>query len=256
MTGVHIMKQSKTVLITGATSGVGFGVAKKLLQNGYDVYAVGRSMEVLEGLEKEGAHVLCAELQKLEGIEAVITFMPNPAFVILSAGVGTFAYTYEQDDASLQQMLDVNIRVPMQLTQRYLPMMMARKSGQFIFLGSQGGKVATPKSSVYAATKHALIGYTNALRMEVAPHNIIVTAIHPGPIDTPFLDKADKTGNYRTSLDKHLLSVDKVVNAVEKVVGKRVREVNLPWYMGISSKLYALAPALVEKLGRSFFMKK
>ena len=93
--------------------------------------------------------------------------------------------------------MDVNVIAPMQLTKRLLPNMMARKSGHFIFLGSQAGKVATPKASVYAASKHAIFGYTNALRMEVAPFGIHVTTINPGPIDTPFLDLADKTGNYR-----------------------------------------------------------
>ena len=86
--------------------------------------------------------------------------------------------------------------------------MMERKSGHLIFLGSQAGKVATPKASIYAASKHAIFGYANALRMEVAPFGIHVTTINPGPIDTPFLDLADETGNYRTSLGKHLLTVE------------------------------------------------
>ena len=71
---------------------------------------------------------------------------------------------------------------------------MERRKGHLIFLGSQAGKVATPKASIYAASKHAIIGYTNALRMEVAPFGIHVTTINPGPIDTPFLDIADETG--------------------------------------------------------------
>ena len=88
----------------------------------------------------------------------------------------------------------------MQLTKLLLPSMMERRSGHLIFLGSQAGKVATPKASIYAASKHAIIGYTNALRMEVAPFGIHVTTINPGPIDTPFLDLADETGTYRTRL--------------------------------------------------------
>ena len=121
--------------------------------------------------------------------------------------------------------------------------MMERKKGHLSFLGSQAGKVAdTPKSSIYAASKHAIIGYTNALRMEVAPFGIHVTTINPGPIDTPFLDIADKTGEYRRSLGKHLLAVETVVDAVVKTIEKPVREVSLPWYMAITSKLYAVAP--------------
>ena len=92
--------------------------------------------------------------------------------------------------------------------------------------------------------------------MEVAPFDIHVTTINPGPIDTPFLDLADETGNYRTSLGRHLLTVETVVDAVVKTMGKPVRDVNLPWYMGITSKMHAVAPTLVERLGRKYFMKK
>ena len=152
--------------------------------------------------------------------------------------------------------MDINVVAPIQLTKRLLPDMMARKSGHLIYLGSQAGKVATPKASVYAASKHALLGYANALRMEVAPFGIHVTTINPGPIDTPFLDLADETGNYRKSLSKHLLTVDTVVDSVMQSIEKPVREVNLPWYMGITSKLHALAPTLVERLGRKYFLKK
>ena len=65
-----------------------------------------------------------------------------------------------------------------------------------------------------------------------------------------------KPGTYRTSLGRHLLTVETVVDAVVKTVGKPVREVNLPWYMGITSKMHAVAPTLVERLGRKYFMKK
>lgn len=150
----------------------------------------------------------------------------------------------------------VNVIGPMQLTKLLLPGMIDRRSGHLIYLGSQAGKVATPKASVYAASKHAIIGYTNAIRMEVAPFGIHVTTINPGPIDTPFLDLADETGIYRTSLGKHLLTVETVVDSVINTMGKPVRDVNLPWYMGITSKLHALAPTLVERLGRKYFMKK
>ena len=74
-----------------------------------------------------------------------------------------------------------------------------RGSGHFIFVASQAGKVATPKASVYAASKHAIIGFANAIRMELKEFGVSVTTINPGPIDTPFLDLADQTGNYRKS---------------------------------------------------------
>ncbi len=250
------MNKSKTILITGATSGVGLALTKKLAQEGHLIWATGRSVEALATLEKIGVHTIVADLSKTEDLDRLCETIDVPDLVIFSAGVGMFAYSFEVSSESVRDAMAINVIAPIELTKRLLPEMMRRESGHLIYLGSQAGKVATPKSSVYAASKHALIGYTDALRMEIKPFNIDVTTIHPGPIDTPFLDLADASGNYRISVKKHLLSIEQVVQAIIKTIKKPVREVNLPWYMGITSKLHAVAPSFVERVGRNFFMRK
>jgi uncharacterized protein len=250
------MNKYKSILITGATSGVGYALTKRLLAEGYEVWATGRELAVLEELQREGAYTIPVDLSKREEVDQLMAQIGSPDVVIFSAGVGSFNFAHETSDVAIQSMMTVNVIAPMQLTKLILPSMIKRCSGHLIFLGSQAGKVATPKASIYAASKHAIIGYTNALRLEVAPFDIHVTTINPGPIDTPFLDLADEKGTYRTSLGRHLLTVDTVVDAVIKTVGKPVREVNLPWYMGVTSRMHAIAPTLVERLGRKYFMKK
>jgi len=250
------MKKHKTILITGATSGVGYALAKQLNTEGYEVWATGRSKDKLLELESIGIRTVQADLTKLEDVDTLMEAIKNPDCVIFSAGVGTFRFAHEISDESMNSMMDVNVLAPIRLTKLLLPKMMERRSGHLVYLGSQAGKVATPKASVYAATKHAIIGYANGLRMEVAPFNIHVTTVNPGPIDTPFLNLADDTGKYRESLGKYLLAIDTVVDAVGRVIEKPVREVNLPWYLGVTSKLHAIAPTLVERVGRRFFLKK
>lgn len=250
------MSKSKMILITGATSGVGYALARKLLQEGHHVWALGRNLHILEELKGAGAKVFRVDLSRLEEVDRFIQMIETPDIVVFSAGVGSFSYAFEATDQEIENTMTVNVMAPMQLTRRLLPRMTAQNGGQFIYIGSQAGKVATPKASVYAASKHALIGYTSALRMELKPYNISVTTIHPGPIDTPFLDLADETGDYRTSVGSHLLSVEKVVDAICTAIDKPVREINLPWYMGITSKLYALMPRFIERAGRKFFYKK
>jgi len=250
------MNKRKSIVITGATSGVGYALTKRLLAEGHEVWATGRALTVLEELQREGAHTIAADLSEKEDVEQLMAKIDSPDVVIFSAGVGSFDFAHETSDEAIQGMMTVNVIAPMQLTKLLLPRMIERRSGHLIYLGSQAGKVATPKASVYAASKHAIIGYTNALRMEVAPFDIHVTTINPGPIDTQFLDLADETGTYRTSLGRHLLTVETVVDAVIKTVGRPVRDVNLPWYMGFTSKLHAVAPSLIERLGRKYFMKK
>lgn len=250
------MQKSKTILVTGATSGVGYLIATKLSEKGHRVIATGRNTQSLNELAKLNISVVQSDLSTQSGAKNLVDQLPPLDIAIFSAGIGTFEYATDLEEENLMEMLHVNIQAPMLLTKYIASQMKQQQQGQLIFIGSQAGKVATPKASVYAATKYAIIGYTNALRMELAPYNIHVTCIHPGPIDTPFIDHADRTASYRKAMKHVLLNPEKVANATIQTIGKKTREVNLPWYMGISSKLYAIAPNIVEKLGRNFFNKK
>ena len=217
------MNKRKSILITGATSGVGYALTKRLVLEGYEVWATGRSSSVLQELRAEGVHTTSADLTKEEDITKLIDQIGTPDCIIFSAGDRMFNFAHEIPDQALHNMMDVNVIAPIKLTKRLLPNMLERNSGQFVFLGSQAGKVATPKASVYAATKHAILGYANALRMEVAPFGIHVTTVNPGPIDTPFLDLADETGNYRVHSETltHVETVvDAIVRAIENPVAK------------------------------------
>lgn len=250
------MHKHRIALVTGATSGVGLQVAKDLKEKGFDVFATGRSKEALQKLNDQGIHTIEADLLMEDAVDLIASQCPSPDIVVFSAGIGTFALAHETTDEQIEQMMRVNVIAPMKLTSRLLPHMISRKAGHLIYVASQAGKVATPKASVYAATKHALLGYATATRMEVQTHNIHVTTINPGPIDTPFIDLADATGTYKTSLKKFLLSVDEVADAIINVINRPRREVDLPWYMGVSSKIYSMAPGAIEKLGKNFFDKK
>ncbi|WP_391115931.1 SDR family NAD(P)-dependent oxidoreductase [Psychrobacillus sp. L3] len=250
------MNKRKKVFITGATSGVGLILAKKLHTAGHEIWASGRNFEVLEHLEELGLHTIQADLTEEQSFENLFLQMETPDTIVLCAGVGTFEYLTELEEKDIAQMMRVNVIAPMLLTKYFAEKMKARGSGHIIFVASQAGKVATPKASVYAASKHAILGFANSVRMELKEYGIQVTTINPGPIDTPFLDLADQTGNYRDKLSKHLLSPEKVVEAIIKTIERPVREVNLPSYMSITSKLYAVFPKSVETLGKSFFNKK
>ena len=246
----------KTIFVTGATSGVGLKITELLVAQGHQVYATGRNVVALKTLERLGANVIQADLTSLDAIDQVCAQLPKIDVAILSAGVGKFGIAPVLSDEAISQMVDLNVTVPMYLAKRLAAPMMERGQGQLIFIGSQAGKVATPKASVYAATKHAIVGFTNGLRMELAPYNVKVTAIHPGPIDTPFLDKANDESGYSESLGRFLLTPEHVALETVKTIARPVREVNLPRIMGLTSKLYALAPAAIEFLAKPLFNKK
>lgn len=250
------MNKAKKILITGATSGVGLMLANNLHEAGHEVWATGRNSSVLKNLAENGIHTIEADLTVDQSFDSLFQDVGTPDTIIHCAGIGTFSYLLDMDEREMEKMLQVNVLAPMKLTKYFAEKMKLRGSGHFIFVASQAGKVATPKASVYAASKHAIIGFANAVRMELKEYGVVVTTINPGPIDTPFLDLADRTGNYRNSMRKHLLAPDKVVSSIERVIEKPVREVDLPSYMSLTSKLYALAPSIVETVGKKYFTKK
>lgn len=250
------MNKAKKILITGATSGVGLMLANNLHEAGHEVWATGRNSSVLKNLAENGIHTIEADLTVDQSFDSLFQDLGTPDTIIHCAGIGTFSYLLDMDEREMEKMLQVNVLAPMKLTKYFAEKMKLRGSGHFIFVASQAGKVATPKASVYAASKHAIIGFANAVRMELKEYGVVVTTINPGPIDTPFLDLADKTGNYRNSMRKHLLAPDKVVSSIERVIEKPVREVDIPSYMSLTSKLYALAPSIVETVGKKYFTKK
>ncbi|MBD8032901.1 SDR family NAD(P)-dependent oxidoreductase [Solibacillus merdavium] len=246
----------KTIFITGATSGIGRITTEMLVKAGHTVYATGRNESALKYLESIGAIAFKADLRIPTDIDYVISKLPAIDVAILNAGLGYFESAVNLSDQEIDTMLDVNVRAPIHLTKRLAPVMIEKNSGHFIFVGSQAGKVATTKASVYAASKHAITGFVNGLRLELSDHNIFVTGIYPGPIDTPFLQKADASNVYRDAIEKFLIQPEKVAFEIVRAIEKKPREVNLPRIMGVTSKLYAVAPVLVELLGKGFFNKK
>ena len=256
MKDLFIKMNKKTVFVTGATSGIGLKITEMCIKRGYTVYATGRNESALKTLSGMGAHAMHADLRRMEDVERVVKELPDIDVAILNAGLGIFANAHELTDEDVEAMIDVNVKAPIHFTKRLAPRLIARGGGHLIFVGSQAGKVATRKASVYAATKHAVTGFVNGVRLELADYNIKVTGIYPGPIDTPFLQKADATNAYRESIKRFLLEPEYVAAQVVKTIERPVREVNLPRVMGLTAKIYAVAPVLVEKVGKGFFNKK
>lgn len=256
----------KRVIITGASMGLGKEIAIEVAKRGGTPILIARSKEKLQSLSIEletQFHVRAPYYQIDVGDSASIKegFRKIVAgetvdVLINNAGFGIFAYFEEMEMAEAEEMFAVNVLGLIACTKAVLPSMIAQKHGQIINIASQAGKLATPKSSVYAATKHAVLGFSNSLRMEVAPHNLNVSTVNPGPIRTSFYARADRAGTYEQNVGKWLLSSEIVAKRVVDLIEKPRREVNMPKLMNIAATLYQLFPTLVEKLGKKQFNKK
>lgn len=112
--------------------------------------------------------------------------------------------------------------------------------GHIINIASQAGKTATPKSAVYAGTKFAVRGYSNALRLELKQYGISVTTVNPGPIRTDFFAKADPDGSYLAKLGRWVLDPGRAAELIVESMLTNRREINLPWPMELGARFYVL----------------
>lgn len=249
----------KTIWVTGASSGVGEQICEQLKGRDVQVVKLARRYGTLQKIDK-GTYTCAMDLTDVHSIHSSVSQLYDanlqPDVLINNAGIGRFASSWDLSDDDVQTMFQLNMIGVIQLTNRVVPHMKKNKSGHIIQLASLAGKVATAKASVYAGTKHALLGYSNGLRLELKPYHVSVSVINPGPIDTPFLQAADKTGSYSDNMGAHLLQADQVAERVIQTLETKKREVNLPRALGILGKLYQLAPHFIEGIGKPFFYKK
>ncbi|KIL75212.1 SDR family NAD(P)-dependent oxidoreductase [Bacillus badius] len=259
--------QGKTVVITGASGGLGMEMAKQAAAEGARLILLARRLDRLEEVKEmlhrtfaAEVHIFAVDISQKEAVEEVFSKIYEEVshidILVNNAGFGIFKEAREAKWEETQAMFNVNVLGLILCAQMVIPHMQARRSGHIINIASQAGKLATPKSSVYAATKHAVLGYTNSLRMEMARAGVYVTAVNPGPIATDFFAVADPSGSYAKNVARWMLKPEQVAKEVVKAMGTNKREINLPRWMNAGSIIYMLFPRLVERVGRQAFFKK
>lgn len=258
---------NKTVVITGASSGLGKEIAIQSAKCGANVVLIARSINRLKELEQSlvnqfGVKVYSFQLDVSDASQMervftdVIQIVGKIDVLVNNAGFGIFEEACEMNLEETKRMLDVNVFGLMACTRMVLHSMLEKQSGHIINIASQAGKVATPKSSVYAATKHAVLGFSNALRLELAEHHVFVTTVNPGPIETNFFETADASGTYVKNVKKYMLRPEDVAEKIISCMLTNKREINLPGWMNIGTVFYAVFPRMFEALGQKFFFKK
>lgn len=183
--------ESKVILVTGASSGMGKETAKTLAKEGHIVYAVARRMEKMEDLKQFGVIPIKMDITKDEDMVAVvnqITEENGGVDVFFSnAGYGVQGSMEETDMDEARRQFEVNLFGGARLTQLLLPYMRKKKAGTIIYTSSIAGKIHGPLSAWYIASKHAVEGFADSMRVELLPFGIDVAIIEPGAINTELL---------------------------------------------------------------------
>ncbi len=207
------MKNSKIVLVTGASSGMGKETAKLLAQNGYTVYAAARRAEKMKDLETLRINVLSMDVTNdssmKKGVQQILDRENRIDILINNAGFGAYGAIEDVSMADAKYQLDVNLFGVARLIQLVLPTMRENRFGKIINVSSIGGKFATAYGGWYHASKFALEGLSDALRNEVKQFGIDVVVIEPGGIKTEWgniamdnLTKNSIHSAYKTEIDR------------------------------------------------------
>jgi len=200
---------SKVVLITGASSGMGKITAKHLIKQGHIVYGAARRLENMSDLVDLGGHAIgmdiTDEVQIQAAIDRIFSEQNRIDVLVNNAGYAVYGAVEQVSIDEARRQFEVNLFGLASLTQKIIPKMRERGSGLIINISSIGGKVYTPLGAWYHATKHALEGWSDSLRVELADFGINVSIVEPGAIETEFSDvmmdpmlERSKAGPYET----------------------------------------------------------
>lgn len=235
--------RGKVVIVTGASSGIGEATARQFGRQGAKVVLAARRVERLETLAEEiagmgtGAETFVAEadLSKLEDIQSLIQQtierFSRIDVLVNNAGFGRLNWLEKLDPVKdIQAQFDVNVMGVVQTTRQALPVMIKQRSGHIINMCSMAGLVATPTYTIYAACKHAVHGFSEALRREVKPWGIDVSMIYPGGVVTEFASHAGIQRKTKATTPRALLlTADQVGEAVVKLVRRPRAMWIIPW---------------------------
>src|SRR3954447_21094975 len=178
----------KVALVTGGSSGIGECTVRELLDAGFVVYPVARRVERMQPLAELGAHVFAMDVtddaSMVAGVERIIAEHGRMDVLVTNAGYGSYGAVEDVPIDEARRQFEVNVFGLARLTQLVTPHLRAQGSGRIINVSSIGGKFYEPLGAWYHATKFAVEGFSDSLRIELAPYGIQVVIIEPGPIRT------------------------------------------------------------------------
>ncbi|MBI3998662.1 MAG: SDR family oxidoreductase [Armatimonadetes bacterium] len=251
----------RTVIVTGASSGIGEATARAFGRAGDRVVLAARRVERLQQLAAElpESLVVPADLTRSEDVARVaseaLARYGRIDVLVNNAGLGKYDWLERLPEEDIRAEIAVNLIAPILLTRAVLPAMLAQRRGVVINIGSVAGKIATPTMSIYNATKFGLDGFSEALRREVGPQGVHVCVIYPGPVaGTEFGAKTAKgagltaAGSRWRRLPGLRTSTDRVARAIVDLADRPRPGRVVPGVYGVGIAINALLPSLVDLL--------
>jgi short-subunit dehydrogenase len=246
----------QTILITGATSGIGRALARALTQEGATVIGTGRDQARLMELDGDVDLALTMDVTDPSSVEIAAATVHDRCgridVLINNAGVGLFSSVMETSEEELSRILEVNVVGVSRVTRAFLPAMLegsrADRRGAIVNIASVAGRRGYPKHTAYCASKHALIGWSRSLRKDMRGTNVDVVVICPPAVQTPFFENA----GYMTFDEDHpglkLMTADEVAAGTLDALASRTFETVLGTKAQALDLLDRFAPSAVDRL--------
>jgi 3-hydroxy acid dehydrogenase / malonic semialdehyde reductase len=221
----------RTVLVTGASSGIGRAVAQNLLQQGHTVIGASRDCRKFtrQMANFSSVQLDLSQLNELpHKIRQIQQMFPEIDAVVFSAGMGRFGSVEQFSYPQIEALMTLNFTSQVFLTKALLPALKRKANSDLIFIGSEAALKGCRKGAIYCASKFALRGFTQALREECSNSNVRVCLINPGMVKTAFFDHLTfEPGDH----ESNTLLAEDVSAAVSYVLGSRpqmvIDEINL-----------------------------
>jgi short-subunit dehydrogenase len=237
------------VLLTGATGGIGAAIARAFAERGASLVLSGRRADVLEPLAAEigGRAVLC-DLADRDDLGRLLAEAGEVDVLIANAANPASGTLTDLTQEQIDRMLEVNLRAPIALAHALAPTMIARGSGQMVFISSLAGKAASPASAIYSATKFGLRGFALGIREDLRPHGVGVSVVLPG-----FIRDAGMFAEANISLPRGVgtRTPEQVALAVIRTVERNRAEVAVaPLGLRLGAGFASVAPELAASVSR------
>lgn len=255
---------ASTVLITGASQGIGKETALLFARKGYNVVLAARHADQLETvateIQRQGSHALpiptdVTNFEQVHALaESALASYGAVDVLVNNAGICMSGEMAKTTLADWQRIIDVNLWGYIHTITALLPQFLAKGKGTIINVGSFGGKVPLPHMTAYCTTKFAVTGLTETLRLELAPKGIEVCGVHPGVTNTSFLERASFLGDDGGDTQKQMQEVlnspltsqpEEVAKAIWQMVKHPQAEV-VVGAASLSTTAYRLAPGLTQ----------
>lgn len=238
--------KSRTALITGASSGIGHSLAKLLAKNGFHLILMARRLEKLTDLQSDilssipDCQILCVKSdvsdheQHMKDVKEACSHFDSLDLLIANAGVGLKTNEGENTWRSSSQTFSVNLLGAIASFEASKDIMLRQGFGHIVGITSLASLRGYAETSAYCASKSALATFMEAMRIDLYAHNITVTAVHPGFVDTPMTEQNGKM--------PFLLTSNQAAQIIWKAIQKKRARLFFPWQSSLLTKMIAAVP--------------